>query len=1193
MKKIVLLFILVVPVFVLGQSSNQNYIKTIKYKEPNTTPLANPDVTDATIEVTYYDGLGRPIQKVNNKQSNSGQDVVTHIEYNEFGRQSKEYLPYNRWYGTDDMSFVTQAKSQTLAYYNSADPVVSGNPNFDTTTAPFSEKEFESSFLDRVYKQSSPGNDWAMGGGREVKYDYLTNSPNEVKFFKVSTTWNASLSLYDISISDLGFYNANQLYKTIIKDENWTSGLNHTTEDFKDKSGKVLLKRTYDESVPFDTYYVYDKFGNLTYVIPPLANGNTSNLDGLCYQYKYDYRNRIVEKKLPGKQWEYIVYNKLDKPVAVGPTYSPYGGSSVGWLITEYDIHGRVVKTGWKQMTVDTNSRNNYQASLNSGGNPFNLLITDVLTENYYDDYSFPGAPTLPSNLESQIVASNVKGLQTGSWVKVLDVANPNLAEITYVLYDNRFRVIREHQDNYLGGYTQVDSKLDWSGKLQYTIKRHKYDVSSTELVVKDTYEYTNQDRLSLHKQQVNSYPEELITSNTYDELGQLINKNVGGEVTATTALQKVDYSYNVRGWLQEINNTNDLTTDSDLFAFKINYNNPSDSNVEALYNGNISETFWRTDSDNQLRKYDYQYDALNRLLLANYSKPNKASTTNNYSEELTYDKNGNIQSLIRFGDLDSDGMVPRMQIDNLTYTYDSQNKNHLLKVFDSTNSPQGFKDDSNGLVDNVDDYTYDLNGNMIKDDNKGITNIIYNHLDLPVEITFGTVGKITFLYDASGRKVKKDVQDYVGNDSAITKYMSGGYQYKNGNLQLFPHAEGYVNATRTRGGYLYDYVYNYTDHLGNIRLSYTFDDAIGDIKILEENHYYPFGLKHTNYNSDYRRILVSPDGDGTLIGFPINSLPTTEYTDYQYKYNGKEFQDELSLSLYDLGARFYDPALARFMVQDPMADYVNYQSPYIVSDNNPVLYVDEYGLGIFNVIGNLFRRAKRGVTKLFSNKCDCSGGGKESISDSWKREDFPKINKAINKAVTYLFSSDRDKSKNRINNQNSKDTSFRADAVSAVNISPIDNVMPSFNLPEIIKPAEINKFAEIMSEVEVKKPRIPVFRGKNIASGTSVNLNVRFLASRFLVQPTDSNLNIINDLVKTLKIYPEIKIVVEGNMLSHSSDNETIETLEGNMKVNAFKSERAKAFIRILQNHGISPSRLGFKSGHSRSMSITVKFNY
>ncbi|MFB9097364.1 MULTISPECIES: RHS repeat-associated core domain-containing protein [Flavobacterium] len=49
----------------------------------------------------------------------------------------------------------------------------------------------------------------------------------------------------------------------------------------------------------------------------------------------------------------------------------------------------------------------------------------------------------------------------------------------------------------------------------------------------------------------------------------------------------------------------------------------------------------------------------------------------------------------------------------------------------------------------------------------------------------------------------------------------------------------------------------------------------------------------------------------------------------YQYKYNEKELQTELGLNMYDLGARLYDPEIGRFMVIDPMADFVNYQSSF------------------------------------------------------------------------------------------------------------------------------------------------------------------------------------------------------------------------------------------------------------------------
>jgi hypothetical protein len=106
--------------------------------------------------------------------------------------------------------------------------------------------------------------------------------------------------------------------------------------------------------------------------------------------------------------------------------------------------------------------------------------------------------------------------------------------------------------------------------------------------------------------------------------------------------LQSVDYRYNIRGWLTDINNVGTLAQSGrphDLFAFKINYNQVEDNTtngVVPLYNGNISETYWRSYNDNVLRNYGYTYDALNRLEEAFYQKPGYTQpNVNNYREKL------------------------------------------------------------------------------------------------------------------------------------------------------------------------------------------------------------------------------------------------------------------------------------------------------------------------------------------------------------------------------------------------------------------------------------------------------------------------------------------------------------------------------------------------------------------------------
>jgi RHS repeat-associated protein len=950
---------------VKAPSLDQNYIITTIYKQPTTTVFVNPDPNKAQVNITYFDGLGRPMQQIANQQSATGKDIVTNVEYDDFGRQTKDYLPFAST--ASNMAYDQNALTNTLLYYQKA--------IYDNTANPFSEKKLESSPLDRVLKQAAPGSDWAMDGGHEIKLDYQTNTETEVKLYNATTTWNPGLGLYDISFSDAGNYRVNQLYKTITYDENSTANptdeKSGSTVEFKNKEGQVVLKRTYESGTKHDTYYVYDSYGNLTYVLPPMFTNAEDDLDGLCYQYKYDYRNRLVEKKLPGKQWEFIVYDKLDRPVATGPASSPFKeDTAVGWLVTKYDAFGRPVYTGWLNSAPSSAVRKSLQDTQNNATILFEKKQTSrvidgiqafytndiepksikLLSVNYYDNYEFPNAFPTPTAVEGQTVLANTKTLATGSWTRVITTSSAILGETATIFYDAKARPICNAVTNYLGGYTNTESKLDaFSGQLQYTITKHKRTDADTELVIKEAFTYSPQDRLLTHTHQINEGAIQLLADNTYDELGQLTSKKVGN--TSGMPLQKVDYTYNIRGWMTGINNdpTNSLvlnTAEKDLFGFKINYNTIAGTvaDVKPLYNGNIAETYWRTDAS--LRKYGYVYDNLNRLKSAVYQKPNDAIPVSGaYNESLSYDKNGNIMSLQRFGTSDAPSVV--FQIDDLGYEYSTANGNQLTKV---TDGPKG--NNGEGFIDGNktgDDYTYDANGNLITDKNKNITAIVYNHLNLPTKITFGTTGTIEYIYNAVGQKLEKIVTDATTVTS--TNYL-GGFQYTKLNLgtwalQFFPTAEGYVKNTVVNSANNYSYVFNYTDHLGNVRLSYSDADKDGSIattEIVEESHYYPFGLKHVGY---------------------VTSLGT----DYKYKYNGKELQDELGLNMYAYGWRDYDPAIGRWNVIDQLSEKYYKISPYAYVANNPITTIDPDGRFLFGLFGSTSAERRMARATEFADK--------------------------------------------------------------------------------------------------------------------------------------------------------------------------------------------------------------------------------
>jgi len=971
MKKIYLL-LYILPAFVLAQSTNQNWIKSTTYKVPTINGITATDgsgaVTDEkkVVNVTYFDGLGRPIQKVAHKQSATGNNIVTPITYDANGRHLIDYLPFPTQSTSLDFTPNSTIISDPTGYYIN-------NYGTDDGQYPYSVKRQELSPRARVLEQGAPGMDWVVQQNTDsdhtIKFDYgfNKNTPSErVKRYTATATWSASLKLYEITLGNASgtvYYPENTLVVTIVKDENWipntsTPKLN-TTEEYKNKEGQVVLKRSFNgnNQTPHDTYYVYDQFGNLTYVIPPMATGTigTAQLAGWCYQYKYDDRNRLVQKQLPGKQPEFILYDRLDRIVGTGPALNPYGLGTNGWMFTKYDIHNRAVLTGWMQATVTAATRATLQTTLNGATalqeskTTTNTSVSSVsfpytnvawptgtaytvLTLNYYDNYNFPNAPSSFTTVEGQTVSYNNStnkphGLATGSWVRVLTSPSTTDNENSYTLYDHKARSIRSHKNNHTGGFLQVDNVMDFEGKILKTVTRHRLNTSSTTILLTDNFTFDFNGRLEKHTQQSNfNTHEEILSLNQYNELGQLINKKVGSNL-ANSHLQKVDYRYSIRGWLKGINDVNTFLNGSepeDLFAFKISYNEVDDSlngDIKALYNGNISETSWRSASDGVLRRYGFMYDHLNRLSDAIYQKPETTGADNSYNESIRYDMNGNIQELLRNGYLDGDGSAV-LPIDNLAYVY---KENQLMSVQDYTMSLDGFKDGNQ----QGNDYDYDENGNMQMDLNKGIQQITYNHLNLPVFMDFGLNKNITYLYNALGVKLSKIVT--AAGKSTITQY-SNGFQYQDGKLQHFPTTEGYVSVVEGR----INYVYNYTDHLGNIRLSYGLDpEEQGQLKILSENHYYPYGLKHSNYNAI--EYAYKENELGTYV-----VLDPTQRSDYRYKYNGMEFQDELGLNLYDMDFRDYDPAIARWTGIDPVTHHN--MSPYMAFDGNPVFWADPSG---------------------------------------------------------------------------------------------------------------------------------------------------------------------------------------------------------------------------------------------------------
>ena len=558
----------------------------------------------------------------------------------------------------------------------------------------------------------------------------------------------------------------------------------------------------------------------------------------------------------------------------------------------------------------------------------FALVSPEVHRVNYYDDYAFRSLTGF-DNAGFPAATIDAKGYVTGSVITVLG-SSTKLYSANY--YDFEGRITKTVQGNLLEGYDTTNTVYTFTGKPNTVTHTHTASGKTTRTEVY-TYTYDHADRISKVRHSLGGTSITLYDA-TYDNFGRLLTKQYHG-----TSTNKLTYAYNLRSWLTGISGT--------CFTQNLYYNTGVGT---AKYNGSISSMTWKSGNESTVRGYKFTYDGLDRVLNATYGETASISTNaNRFSENVTgYDKNGNIKSLQRYGQT---GASAYGLIDNLTFTL---NGNQLSRVDDAVMaSAYGGGFEFKDGVKQVGEYTYDANGNLTKDLNKGITDIQYNCLNLPSAVTFSDGSTITYVYAADGTKLR--TVHKIGGATTTTDYC-GNVVYENGAQKLLITEEGYITLSDNK------YYYYLKDHQGNNRVVINQSGAVE-----ETNHYYLFG------------------------GVFASSTSTQPY-----KYNSKEYDTKKGLNWYDYGARHYDAVLGRFMTVDPLAEKYYSESLYTYCYSNPINCIDPNGKdGIYiafpdykistpiGKIGNLGHAGvllidnKTGVTKYYEyGRYDKEGKG-------------------------------------------------------------------------------------------------------------------------------------------------------------------------------------------------------------------------
>ncbi len=614
--------------------------------------------------------------------------------------------------------------------------------------------------------------------------------------------------------------------------------------------------------------YVYNKYGKIIEKNIPGKNGREYIV--------YDKKQRPVMMQTPllssQTKWEYYIYDSRGNIAFSGLLNS--SNSQSYWqnqvdntpnptqgTILDYLVHGF---TGNYPFTIpnceinQVNYYDNYQHF---------ALVNNAFNTSFSANY----VPTIDAEIPEPSYVT--QGLLTGSQTRVLDDNNPNTYITNVYYYDKKGRLIQTQTQNkwspndwdiYTNQYNFNGLKMLEIGNMFMQTSTTK---PSTLILKRYSYDMYNANRLWNISEKIDNNPWETIALYTYDDFGRMSKKVMGG-------VEAQEYNYNIRGQLAGINsqytstgyNPNNDKTFGCILNYDYGFNTPR-------LDGKISGIKWRGAGYSPMKAYGYEFDTAGRLHHAEFREltdpvdptvllplnPTWNKTFQDYTaSNFHYDVNGNLFSMDQKGVGLVNNAFQIVDIDKLHYEY-FKNSNRLKQVADEITTDYNLGDFVDGACNTPDitnaegnpsnpqqllenpnnptlsvlnqeryqtnyqmpdcqDYYYDADGNLKKDFNKGITEITYNHFDLPVKTTVdnavtNVTGSISNIYDGNGTILEKTIVE--GNQTNNYKYL-GPLVYLNDDLLYIVHDEGRIRYVTDSQVCHYDYYVK--DHLGNVR---------------------------------------------------------------------------------------------------------------------------------------------------------------------------------------------------------------------------------------------------------------------------------------------------------------------------------------------------------------------------------------
>jgi len=325
----------------------------------------------------------------------------------------------------------------------------------------------------------------------------------------------------------------------------------------------------------------------------------------------------------------------------------------------------------------------------------------------------------------------------------------------------------------------------------------------------------------------------------------------------------------------------------------------------------------------------EYVYDAtgvkLSKTVNSSGPTTNGTPTTTYYAGNYMYEETPSGEALKFFNH--PEGYVEPETLgfstpSNPIFNYIYQYKDHLGNIRLSYNKGSYQSLIESAFYEEYDGWIYNggsANGNIELESGRLKVNVLnpYNGASIIIGDSFVTGAQvdISIEVDKAGTdKIYAVLQELDTNNNVIAIY----------NMNSNLHTGSYnFSHTVVSGEKLRLKIAKSNTDVGNPTHFYIDNvyASTGEPEIVEENNYYPFGLKHKGYNN------------------VVNGV------DHPYGFGGKEEQNELGLGWLDVTARNYDPALGRWMNLDPLAEDMRRHSPYNYAFDNPIYFMDYDGM--------------------------------------------------------------------------------------------------------------------------------------------------------------------------------------------------------------------------------------------------------